>query len=132
MWGKRSRRELAAWTVGAFGALSLAACRPVLGQDADPVVAQAAEGPPEDVPTVSNRPLPTPTATPIPSTPTPAPTQTPVPTPRPDTPNGRLLFTHEGGIWQWSPDGVKRLTDVKLPQIEERYQKFVQLTDFHT
>jgi sugar/nucleoside kinase (ribokinase family) len=28
--------------------------------------------------------------------------------------------------------GVKRLTTVKLPQIEERYQRFVQLTDFHT
>jgi sugar/nucleoside kinase (ribokinase family) len=28
--------------------------------------------------------------------------------------------------------GVKRLTAVKLPQIEERYQRFVQLTDFHT
>jgi sugar/nucleoside kinase (ribokinase family) len=28
--------------------------------------------------------------------------------------------------------GVKRLTDVTLPQIEDRYQKFVQLTDFHS
>ena len=28
--------------------------------------------------------------------------------------------------------GVKRLTDVSLPQIEERYQRFVQLTDFHS
>lgn len=28
--------------------------------------------------------------------------------------------------------GVKRLTDVALPQIEERYKRFVQLTDFHS
>jgi sugar/nucleoside kinase (ribokinase family) len=28
--------------------------------------------------------------------------------------------------------GVKRLIDVSLPQIEERYQRFVQLTDFHS
>lgn len=28
--------------------------------------------------------------------------------------------------------GVKRLTDVSLAQIEERYQQFVQLTDFHS
>ena len=28
--------------------------------------------------------------------------------------------------------GVKRLTDVSLAQIEERYQSFVQLTDFHS
>jgi len=28
--------------------------------------------------------------------------------------------------------GVKRLTDVSLPHIEERYQRFVQLTDFHS
>jgi len=28
--------------------------------------------------------------------------------------------------------GVKRLTDLSLPQIEERYQRFVQLTDFHS
>ncbi|MGH7817862.1 MAG: PfkB family carbohydrate kinase [Candidatus Binatia bacterium] len=28
--------------------------------------------------------------------------------------------------------GVKRLTAVSLPEIEERYQRFVQLTDFHT
>jgi sugar/nucleoside kinase (ribokinase family) len=28
--------------------------------------------------------------------------------------------------------GVKRLTDVSLPQIEERYQRFVKLTDFHS
>lgn len=28
--------------------------------------------------------------------------------------------------------GVKRLTDVTLPEIEERYQRFVQLTDFHS
>jgi len=28
--------------------------------------------------------------------------------------------------------GVKRLTDVTLPQIEERFQRFVQLTDFHS
>jgi sugar/nucleoside kinase (ribokinase family) len=28
--------------------------------------------------------------------------------------------------------GVKRLTMVSLPDIEERYQRFVQLTDFHT
>ncbi len=28
--------------------------------------------------------------------------------------------------------GVKRLTDVSLPEIEERYQRFVQLTDFHS
>ena len=28
--------------------------------------------------------------------------------------------------------GVKRLSAVSLPEIEERYQRFVQLTDFHT
>jgi sugar/nucleoside kinase (ribokinase family) len=28
--------------------------------------------------------------------------------------------------------GVKRLTDLSLPQIEERYQRFVELTDFHS
>ncbi len=28
--------------------------------------------------------------------------------------------------------GVKRLTAVSLPEIEERYRRFVQLTDFHT
>lgn len=28
--------------------------------------------------------------------------------------------------------GVKRLTDLSVPQIEERYQRFVQLTDFHS
>ncbi|MBM2802605.1 MAG: adenosine kinase [Deltaproteobacteria bacterium] len=28
--------------------------------------------------------------------------------------------------------GVKRLTDVSLPEIEERYLRFVQLTDFHS
>ena len=28
--------------------------------------------------------------------------------------------------------GVKRLTAATLPEIEERYQRFVQLTDFHT
>lgn len=28
--------------------------------------------------------------------------------------------------------GVKRLTDLSLPKIEERYQRFVQLTDFHS
>jgi sugar/nucleoside kinase (ribokinase family) len=28
--------------------------------------------------------------------------------------------------------GVKRLTSVTLPDIEERYRRFVQLTDFHT
>lgn len=28
--------------------------------------------------------------------------------------------------------GVKRLTEVTLPEIEERYQRFVQLTDFHS
>lgn len=28
--------------------------------------------------------------------------------------------------------GVKRLTEVSLPEIEERYQRFVQLTDFHS
>ena len=28
--------------------------------------------------------------------------------------------------------GVKRLTDTSLPEIEDRYQKFVQLTDFHS
>jgi sugar/nucleoside kinase (ribokinase family) len=28
--------------------------------------------------------------------------------------------------------GVKRLTDVSLAEIEERYQQFVQLTDFHS
>ncbi len=28
--------------------------------------------------------------------------------------------------------GVARLTRVKLPQIEERYQRFVELTDFHS
>jgi len=28
--------------------------------------------------------------------------------------------------------GVKRLTDLSLPRIEERYQRFVQLTDFHS
>jgi hypothetical protein len=28
--------------------------------------------------------------------------------------------------------GVKRLTTASLDDIEERYQKFVQLTDFHT
>ena len=28
--------------------------------------------------------------------------------------------------------GVKRLTTVSLSDIEERYQRFVQLTDFHT
>jgi sugar/nucleoside kinase (ribokinase family) len=28
--------------------------------------------------------------------------------------------------------GVKRLTAASLPEIEERYQRFVQLTDFHT
>jgi sugar/nucleoside kinase (ribokinase family) len=28
--------------------------------------------------------------------------------------------------------GVKRISDVSLPQIEERYQRFVQLTDFHS
>jgi len=28
--------------------------------------------------------------------------------------------------------GVKRLSDLSLPQIEERYQRFVQLTDFHS
>jgi len=28
--------------------------------------------------------------------------------------------------------GVKRLTSVTLPEIEERYRRFVQLTDFHT
>ena len=28
--------------------------------------------------------------------------------------------------------GVKRLTSASLPEIEERYQRFVQLTDFHT
>jgi sugar/nucleoside kinase (ribokinase family) len=28
--------------------------------------------------------------------------------------------------------GVKRLTDVSLAEIEERYQRFVQLTDFHS
>jgi sugar/nucleoside kinase (ribokinase family) len=28
--------------------------------------------------------------------------------------------------------GVKRLTEVSLPLIEERYQRFVQLTDFHS
>jgi sugar/nucleoside kinase (ribokinase family) len=28
--------------------------------------------------------------------------------------------------------GVKRLTSVSLPEIEERYRRFVQLTDFHT
>ena len=28
--------------------------------------------------------------------------------------------------------GVKRLTDVSLPEIEERYQRFVELTDFHS
>ena len=28
--------------------------------------------------------------------------------------------------------GVKRLTDVSLAEIEERYQRFVELTDFHS
>jgi sugar/nucleoside kinase (ribokinase family) len=28
--------------------------------------------------------------------------------------------------------GVKRLTDVSLAEIEERYRRFVQLTDFHS
>ncbi|MEA2658296.1 MAG: hypothetical protein QOF64_881 [Candidatus Binatota bacterium] len=28
--------------------------------------------------------------------------------------------------------GVKRLTDTSLPEIEDRYQKFVRLTDFHS
>lgn len=28
--------------------------------------------------------------------------------------------------------GVKRLADLSVPQIEERYQRFVQLTDFHS
>jgi sugar/nucleoside kinase (ribokinase family) len=28
--------------------------------------------------------------------------------------------------------GVKRLAEVSLPEIEDRYQRFVQLTDFHT
>jgi hypothetical protein len=28
--------------------------------------------------------------------------------------------------------GVKRLAEVSLPEIEERYRRFVQLTDFHT
>ena len=28
--------------------------------------------------------------------------------------------------------GVKRLIDVSLPAIEERYQRFVELTDFHS
>ncbi|HEX7232376.1 MAG TPA: PfkB family carbohydrate kinase, partial [Candidatus Binatia bacterium] len=28
--------------------------------------------------------------------------------------------------------GVKRLTDVSLAEIEERYQRFVDLTDFHS
>jgi sugar/nucleoside kinase (ribokinase family) len=28
--------------------------------------------------------------------------------------------------------GVKRLTDLSLAEIEERYQRFVQLTDFHS
>jgi sugar/nucleoside kinase (ribokinase family) len=28
--------------------------------------------------------------------------------------------------------GVKRLTDVSMPEIEERYQRFIQLTDFHS
>src|SRR5207344_2182821 len=28
--------------------------------------------------------------------------------------------------------GVKRLTNLSLPEIEERYQRFVQLTDFHS
>ena len=28
--------------------------------------------------------------------------------------------------------GVKRLTDVSLAEVEERYQRFVQLTDFHS
>jgi sugar/nucleoside kinase (ribokinase family) len=28
--------------------------------------------------------------------------------------------------------GVKRLTDVSLPEIEDRYQRFVELTDFHS
>ena len=28
--------------------------------------------------------------------------------------------------------GVKRLTELSLPEIEERYQRFVQLTDFHS
>jgi hypothetical protein len=28
--------------------------------------------------------------------------------------------------------GVKRLADASLPDIEARYQRFVQLTDFHS
>jgi hypothetical protein len=28
--------------------------------------------------------------------------------------------------------GVKRLTEVSLTDIEDRYQQFVQLTDFHS
>jgi len=28
--------------------------------------------------------------------------------------------------------GVKRLTDVSLPEIEDRYQRFIELTDFHS
>jgi hypothetical protein len=28
--------------------------------------------------------------------------------------------------------GVKRLTTLSLSEIEERYQRFIQLTDFHT
>jgi len=28
--------------------------------------------------------------------------------------------------------GVKRLTDVSLPEIEVRYQRFIELTDFHS
>jgi hypothetical protein len=28
--------------------------------------------------------------------------------------------------------GVKRLTNVSMPDIEERYKSFTELTDFHT
>jgi Tol biopolymer transport system component len=30
-----------------------------------------------------------------------------------DRPDGRILFTHDTGVWQWSPDGIRRLTDGK-------------------
>jgi hypothetical protein len=28
--------------------------------------------------------------------------------------------------------GVKRLAEVSLPEIEQRYQRFIELTDFHS
>ncbi len=97
-----SRRGAVLLVAGAVGGIASLACQATAQSPARP----AERAIMSEVPTVSATLQPT-------STPVPAPTATPVPatpTPRPEAPSGRLLFTHNGSIWQWSPSGHQQVT----------------------